>query len=135
MSTSEKITINLEPVDLGKIDLLVQQGFYATRTDLIKHAIRRLLDEHKDAINEQVQRHNFVMGIVSYNRADLERKRAKGERLTVTVIGQLHLSQDITPELADAVFGEIRLVGSLRAPDAVCDRLKDKITAIVGFKG
>ena len=39
----EKITINLGCVDLGQIDLLVQEGFYANRTDLIRTAIRNQL--------------------------------------------------------------------------------------------
>ena len=33
VSDSEKITINLGYVDLGRIDLLVQEGFYSNRTD------------------------------------------------------------------------------------------------------
>jgi Arc/MetJ-type ribon-helix-helix transcriptional regulator len=32
---TEKITLNLGPVDLGQIDLLVQEGFYSNRTDFI----------------------------------------------------------------------------------------------------
>ena len=37
---TEKITVNLGLVDLGQIDLLVQEGFYANRTDFIRTAIR-----------------------------------------------------------------------------------------------
>ena len=37
-SELEKITINLGLVDLGQIDLLVQEGFYANRTDFIRTA-------------------------------------------------------------------------------------------------
>jgi Arc/MetJ-type ribon-helix-helix transcriptional regulator len=37
---TEKITINLGLVDLGQIDLLVQEGFYTNRTDFIRTAIR-----------------------------------------------------------------------------------------------
>jgi len=37
---SEKITINLGYVDLGHVDLMVQEGFYSNRTDFIRTAIR-----------------------------------------------------------------------------------------------
>ena len=47
---SEKITINLGYVDLGQIDLLVQEGFYSNRTDFIRTAIRNQLDRHNDAV-------------------------------------------------------------------------------------
>jgi hypothetical protein len=40
---SEKITINLGYVDLGHIDLMVQEGFYQNRTDFIRTAIRKAL--------------------------------------------------------------------------------------------
>ena len=49
MSETEKITINLGLVDLGQIDLLVQEGFYQNRTDFIRTAIRNQLGAHADA--------------------------------------------------------------------------------------
>ena len=53
---SEKITINLGLVDLGQIDLLVDEGFYANRTDFIRTAIRRQLESRADAVNDTVAR-------------------------------------------------------------------------------
>ena len=47
---SEKITINLGYVDLGHVDLLVQEGFYSNRTDFIRTAIRNQLERHAEAI-------------------------------------------------------------------------------------
>ena len=41
---TEKITINLGYVDLGHIDLLVQEGFYSNRTDFIRTAIRNQIE-------------------------------------------------------------------------------------------
>ena len=40
---SEKITINIGLVDRGESDLLVDEGFFANRTDFIRTAIRRQL--------------------------------------------------------------------------------------------
>ncbi|SDM90354.1 hypothetical protein [Acetanaerobacterium elongatum] len=45
---TEKITINLGAVDLGQIDLLVDQGFYSNRSDFIRTAIRTMLSTHGD---------------------------------------------------------------------------------------
>jgi Arc/MetJ-type ribon-helix-helix transcriptional regulator len=52
-SDSEKITINLGYVDLGHIDLMVQDGFYSNRTDFIRTAIRNQLERHAESSNSQ----------------------------------------------------------------------------------
>ena len=41
---SEKVTVNLGFVDLGRIDLMVRDGFYANRADFIRTAVRNQLD-------------------------------------------------------------------------------------------
>jgi Arc/MetJ-type ribon-helix-helix transcriptional regulator len=38
---SEKITVNLGFIDLGRVDLMVRDGFYANRADFIRTAIHR----------------------------------------------------------------------------------------------
>lgn len=48
---TEKITINLGAIDLGHIDLLVEQGFYTNRTDFIRTAIRNQLTTHTSDLN------------------------------------------------------------------------------------
>ena len=53
---SEKITINVGLIDLGQIDLLVNEGFFANRTDFIRTAIRRQLESRADALNTSVAR-------------------------------------------------------------------------------
>ena len=54
VSETEKITINLGLIDLGQIDLLVQEGFYSNRTDLIRTAIRNQLQTHADVVRQTV---------------------------------------------------------------------------------
>ena len=66
---SEKLTINLGYVDLGRIELLVQEGFYANRSDFIRSAIRKQLDLHGDIIGSSVQRHTFALGLRDFTRA------------------------------------------------------------------
>jgi Arc/MetJ-type ribon-helix-helix transcriptional regulator len=126
MADTEKITINLSVVDLGRIDLLVSEGFYASRTDVIRTAIRNLLAGHDDSIKQNVQKKTMVLGVLSYNRSDLEEKRAAGETVDIRVVGMLVLDDDISPELARATISGLTVHGTFRASPAVKDALADR---------
>ncbi|MHA6326244.1 CopG family transcriptional regulator [Roseivivax sp. CAU 1753] len=125
---SEKITINLGYVDLGRIDLLVQEGFYSNRSDFIRTAIRNHLDGHVDVVRQSIERHTMELGLRDYSRADLEALRDAGEVLHVKVVGLARIDKDVTPELALATIGSITVLGALQAsPDirkALADRIK-----------
>lgn len=123
----EKVTINLGPIDLGRIDLLVEEGFYASRTDVIRSAVRHLLDDHEEPIKEAVRRQTLAVGVVMWTRASLEEARKNGERLNARVLGVLRLGSDISPELADEVIESVRVLGHFSAPPAVLSRLAPKI--------
>jgi len=127
MPDSEKITINLGSVDLGKIDLLVDEGFYGNRADFIRTAIRNLLDSHQDVVKQASVRRAIALGVLHYDRKDLEHKRESNEMLDIRVIGSLILAEDIPPELAQAVIQRIQVYGSLRASPAVKDALAGRI--------
>ncbi len=127
MADTEKITINLGVVDLGKIDLLVEQGFYTNRTDFIRSAIRANIDKHDTAVQETISRKNFVAGILMYDAGDLKRFEDKGETLDIHIIGMLVLGKDISPELANRVINSIRVFGVLDISDELRDALGDKI--------
>ena len=111
MPDSEKITINMSAVDLGKVDLLVQEGLYSNRTDFIRTAIRSQLEKHTFEIQQSVRRYSYVVGVLSYDRSDFEKIKQKGEKLTIAIMGMLHLHDDITPELAGEVIESIRVRG------------------------
>jgi Arc/MetJ-type ribon-helix-helix transcriptional regulator len=115
----EKITINVGFVDLGQIDLLVQEGFYANRTDLIRTAIRNQLAAHAEAVKQVVSRRTLVLGIQHLARADLEAVRARRETLDVRVLGLLNIAADVTPELALQTVSSVVVLGSLHASPAV----------------
>ncbi|MCJ7726904.1 MAG: CopG family transcriptional regulator [Acidimicrobiia bacterium] len=119
----EKITINMEPVDLGKIDLLVEQGLYANRTDLIRTAIRNQIDKHATTIQDVIVRKSWVLGVEVLSRSDLEKWIAKGERQSARIIGMLSLGSDVTPELALQAFESIDVRGAFRAPQRVKEAL------------
>ena len=115
----EKVTVNLGVVDLGRIDLLVQEGFYSNRSDLIRAAVRAELDRHADTVRELVERRTLVLGIRRFTRAELEAVREAGERLDVRVLGLAVFADDITPELALDTIGSLTLLGALQARPAL----------------
>ncbi len=124
---SEKITINLFPVDLGHIDLLVQQGFYANRSDLIRTAIRNQLAVHAQAVTETVTRRALVLGLQHFSRQDLEAAQAARQRLDIHVLGLASIAADVTPELALATINSIVVLGAFHAPAAVKTALAGRI--------
>src|SRR3954451_13809056 len=124
---SEKITINLGYVDLGHIDLLVQEGFYSNRTDFIRTAIRNQLDRHSDAVKKSVERHQLDLGLRHYSLQDLEAAQAAGEVLHIQVLGLASIADDVTPELARQTIASLRVLGALPAAPAVKEALKDRI--------
>ena len=115
----EKITINLGCVDLGQIDLLVQEGFYANRTDLIRTAIRTQLASHSEVVRQVVLRKTLVLGIQNYTQADLLALQAAGEKLDIRVLGLASIAPDVSPALALATIASITVLGALHASPAV----------------
>jgi Arc/MetJ-type ribon-helix-helix transcriptional regulator len=124
---SEKITINLGYVDLGHIDLLVQEGFYSNRTDLIRTAIRNQLDRHGEALKQSVARHQFDLGLRQFTKAQLESARDAGEKLHIQVLGLAVIAPDVSPDLALQTIAAIHVLGALQASPAVKAALGDRI--------
>lgn len=127
LEKTEKITINLGPVDLGQIDLLVQEGFYANRTDFIRTAIRNQLTTHSEVVKRTVARKTLVLGIEQYSRRDLEAVCAAGQRLEIRVLGLVSIDEDVSPELARDTIDSIEVLGALRASPAVRAALAGRI--------
>jgi Arc/MetJ-type ribon-helix-helix transcriptional regulator len=127
-SDSEKITINLGYVDLGHIDLLVEEGFFSNRTDFIRTAIRNQLDRHQDAVRQSVGRNKLDLGLRRFSREDLEAARARGETLHIQVLGLAVIANDVSPELAAATIGSIRVLGALQASPAVKAALAGRVS-------
>jgi Arc/MetJ-type ribon-helix-helix transcriptional regulator len=126
-SDTEKITINLGYVDLGHIDLLVQDGFYSNRTDFIRTAIRNQIGRHAEAAKQSVRRRSLDLGLRHFSREDLEMARAAGQPLTIRVLGLVSIASDVTPELACAAIASVSVLGALQASPAVKAALTDRI--------
>ncbi|MDS9470175.1 CopG family transcriptional regulator [Paracoccus sp. MBLB3053] len=124
---SEKITLNLGFVDLGRIDLLVQEGFYSNRSDFIRTAIRNHLDSHGEVVTRSIQRNTMELGLRDYSRAELAALRDAGEILHVKVVGLARIAPDVTPDLALAVIGSITVLGALQASSEVRQALEGRI--------
>jgi Arc/MetJ-type ribon-helix-helix transcriptional regulator len=124
---SEKITINLGYVDLGRIDLMVEDGFYSNRTDFIRTAIRNQLERHSDTVKSSVSRKGLDLGLRHYSRSELEAVAAAGEPLHIQVLGLVTIAQDVSPELARAAIASVQVLGALHASPAVKATLSDRI--------
>lgn len=115
LDKTEKITIILGLVDLGEIDLLVGEGFYANRTDFIRSAIRRQLETRATAVRDTVARRTLELGSVHYTRAQLEQLREAGQTVHLRVLGLGSIAQDVSPDLALATIESVEVLGAFRA--------------------
>jgi len=127
MPEMEKLTVNLSPVDVGQIELLVEQGFYANRAEFIRVAIHDQLARHEDTVRETAARQAFVIGALNYGRKELEQHRITGDHLAVRVVGILTIADDVSAALARAVIESVYVRGIFRASPAVKEALADRI--------
>jgi Arc/MetJ-type ribon-helix-helix transcriptional regulator len=124
---TEKLTINLGVVDLGQIDLLVQEGFYSNRTDLIRTAIRNQLTVHAEQVKRTAARHTLMLGLQHVSRAELEQARDAGQLLQIQVVGLARIAADVPPALARATIKSIHVLGAFHCSAAVRKALADRI--------
>ena len=124
---TEKMTINVGVVDLGQVDLLVQEGFYSNPSDLIRTALRNQLALHADAVKQAVARRTLVVGLQQFNRRDLERVVAAGERLQIQVVGLARIADDVSPALARTAIESVTVLGAFQASASVRKALSDRI--------
>ena len=123
---TEKVCVNLPAAELGKIDVLVAQGLYSSRTDLIRAGIRKTLEDNHEAVHTVIKG-GARIGYQILSRAELEMAKRSGTKLTIFVMGVLRIQTDVTPDLADATVEQIQIFGTVKGPKAVLDRLGDKI--------
>ncbi|MEW6181366.1 MAG: CopG family transcriptional regulator [Chloroflexota bacterium] len=119
MPEPEKVTINLSVVDLGQIDVLVEEGYYSSRTDFLRTAARAQLEKQAETLQQILRRRGLSMGVLRLSRKELEEYAEKGEKLDVRVVGMLAIDADVPPQLAAAVIGNLQVFGVVRASRAV----------------
>lgn len=128
VGASEKITINLGVVDLGQVDLLVREGFYSNRTDMIRTAIRNQLSKHAAAVRVAVDHQALRLGLQQISRGELEQARADEEPLNIRVVGLVRIASDVSPQLARASIASVKVLGVFQASPAVRRALADRIS-------
>ena len=124
---NEKITINLGYVDLGRIDLLVQEGFFSNRTDFIRTAIRNQLSRQAEEVSRSIERHMLEVGLLELGVTELEAARAAGEMLHVKVVGLVRIASDVTPDLALKTIASLTVLGALQASNQIKAALATRI--------
>jgi Arc/MetJ-type ribon-helix-helix transcriptional regulator len=126
-SETEKITVNLGFIDLGQVDLMVQEGFYSNRADFIRTAIRNQLERHVDIVKQSTLRNSLDLGLRNYSRTDLEAAQRAGQVLQINVLGLATIAADVTPELARATIASVSVLGAFHATPAVKAALADRM--------
>ena len=124
---TEKMTVNVGVVDLGHVDLLVQEGFYSNRSDLVRTAVRNQLALHADVLKQAVARRTLTVGLQHVSRADLERAVAAGQRLQLQVVGLARIADDVPPDLASAAIESVTVLGAFQSSPAVRRALSGRI--------
>lgn len=124
---TEKMTVNVGVVDLGQVDLLVQEGFYSNRSDLVRTALRNQLALHAETVKQTVARRTLTVGLLHFGRVELETVVAAGQRLQVQVVGLARIGDDVTPELARAAIESVTVLGAFQASPAVRSALSGRI--------
>ncbi len=123
---SEKITVNLGFIDLGRVDLMVRDGFYANRADFIRTAVRNQLERHDSEVRQSVARRQLKLGLAHYTKQDLEAARDAGSPIHIQVLGLASIASDVTPELARAAIASVEVLGGFQASSAVKAALSDR---------
>lgn len=124
---TEKVCVNLSAAELGTIDVLVAQGLYTSRSDLIRAGVRAITEEHEPAFRRAIE-HATCLGVMMLGKRDLEHTLSEGKRLKIFVVGILRLDSSVTPALADEAIEHVQVLGSIRAPAAVLKRIEDRIS-------
>lgn len=126
IADTEKLTINLGVVDLGQIDLLVEEGFYSHRSDLIRTAIRNQLTIHASVVTQVVSRRSLTLGLRQLSRAELEELQRRGESIDLRVVGLARIAHDVSAALARATISSVNILGAFDASPAVKKALADR---------
>lgn len=125
---SEKLTINIGFVDLGQIELLVQEGFYSNRSDFIRTAIRNQIERHADTVRQIVTRKSVDLGVRHITLAELSTLAASGQMLDIRVLGLAVIAPEVPADLARSTIAGLNVLGALHASEAVKTALADRIT-------
>lgn len=137
MLNQEKITLNLNAVDLAKVDYLAEQGFYSSRSDFIRTAIRNQLREHDavvsdaaltELIGKQKSRDNVkavgCIGVYYLDREKLVDCIEQNRKIKLFVVGALVLAKDVSQALLEQVVESVKVYGAVKGPRQAVDYIR-----------
>lgn len=127
MADTETIPTDIPVVDLGQIDLLVEQGFYSSRNDFLKTAIRNQVDRHGEEVRQTINRKSYIVGVTHYGINSLERVRQEGVKLDIRTLGMLVIADDVPADLVLETVNSVIVFGVFRASPELKRALGDRI--------
>jgi len=132
---TEKISVNLSPTELGQIDMLVERGLFDSRSDFMRSATRKSLENYSSHFqqflepehlkDEKESELSWGIGIIGITRSEATRLLAKGKKLHVRVIGLYHIAASITPDEIRQLILSCKVYGKLVASDEIKEVLRD----------
>lgn len=136
----EKLTINLPPVEIARIDVLVESGLYPSRTEFIRTSIRKTLDSHHNLIERVIEekiysisddlvstdeyKNIFGVGVFALGKSDFDKYMKKGQKVRISVAGLLVILKGVTAEQILSTVVSVKVYGIIRASDSVRNALK-----------
>lgn len=139
----EKLTINLPPVEIARMDMLIEAGYYSSRAEFIRAAIRERLDSHQDFISKKLEQiaqgapeeskdkeivmHAVVLGVLDLDNTSLESAIKQGKMMKIRVAGMLKLSKDVRPELIERAVDSVKVWGIVRGSEEAKKALQSKM--------
>ena len=124
MADTEKITVNLNVVDLGKIDMLVDEGFYTNRADFLRTAIRNEIAQHRTHIDNITTTKNIFVGVVNITTDTLADYYRQGKMMDINGVGLININPGVTVDMAEKTIASIKVWGKLIMPKDVRKKLE-----------
>ncbi len=118
-SNMEKITINLPPVEIARIDVLVENGLYPSRSEFIRTSIRKTLDIHNEIIEKKFKDKNFGIGVYHISKNQIVKAISTGRKLSIKVAGLLIIGKDVTADLVKKGVESIKVYGIIKGSSQV----------------
>lgn len=122
INSTEKITINVNTSDLGKIDLLIHEGYYSNRTDFIKSAIKSQVNKHDDEINmilSSKKKKDWFVGVYVLTEDELQALKRYGRKKAIRGMGLLIVDKDVSLDLMKTSISAIETYGVCRCSSEI----------------
>lgn len=114
---TEKLSVNINIVDLGKIDMLVKRGIYTNKTDFVIKAINNELMKNESIINNSIEKYegSLVIGIFIYDLKLLQQLKEENKKIDIKVLGGLFIQNTVPLELVKDTINSVSVYGIFKA--------------------